>query len=86
MDCSLFFFFQAEDGIRDFCLSRGLGDVYKRQVLLQTYDGVKILCNRENVPDLSSSGMEKGADLRVTFNPAKSRTSNIYTCIKFEDP
>ena len=29
----LFFFFQAEDGIRDFCLSRGLGDVYKRQAL-----------------------------------------------------
>ena len=28
------FFFQAEDGIRDFCLSRGLGDVYKRQVQL----------------------------------------------------
>ena len=27
-----FFFFQAEDGIRDFCLSRGLGDVYKRQL------------------------------------------------------
>ena len=22
---------KAEDGIRDFCLSRGLGDVYKRQ-------------------------------------------------------
>ena len=55
-------------------------------VLLQTYDGVKILCSRENVPDLSLSGMEEGADLRVTFNPAKSRTSNIYTCIKFEDP
>ena len=31
--CFLFFFFQAEDGIRDFCLSRGLGDVYKRQVI-----------------------------------------------------
>ncbi len=27
-----FFFFQAEDGIRDFCLSRGLGDVFKGQV------------------------------------------------------
>ena len=36
----VFFFFQAEDGIRDFCLSRGLGDVYKRQV-----------CREEN-PDL----------------------------------
>ena len=29
--CSLFFFFQAEDGIRDLVRSRGLGDVYKRQ-------------------------------------------------------
>ena len=27
------FFFQAEDGIRDLVRSRGLGDVYKRQVL-----------------------------------------------------
>ena len=29
--CVLFFFFQAEDGIRDLVRSRGLGDVYKRQ-------------------------------------------------------
>ena len=29
---SLCFFFQAEDGIRDLVRSRGLGDVYKRQV------------------------------------------------------
>ena len=28
----LFFFFQAEDGIRDLVRSRGLGDVYKRQM------------------------------------------------------
>ena len=31
---SCFFFFQAEDGIRDAQESRGLGDVYKRQQLL----------------------------------------------------
>ena len=31
MWCSVFFFFQAEDGIRDLVRSRGLGDVYKRQ-------------------------------------------------------
>ena len=30
VDC-IFFFFQAEDGIRDLVRSRGLGDVYKRQ-------------------------------------------------------
>ena len=28
---SYFFFFQAEDGIRELVRSRGLGDVYKRQ-------------------------------------------------------
>eukprot|EP00658_Telonema_sp_P-2_P025702 TRINITY_DN20352_c0_g1_i13.p1 TRINITY_DN20352_c0_g1~~TRINITY_DN20352_c0_g1_i13.p1 ORF type:complete len:275 (-),score=51.38 TRINITY_DN20352_c0_g1_i13:269-1093(-) len=32
-----FFFFQAEDGIRDAQESRGLGDVYKRQVLEGRY-------------------------------------------------
>ena len=34
LECILisdFFFFQAEDGIRDLVRSRGLGDVYKRQ-------------------------------------------------------
>ena len=28
------FFFQAEDGIRDLVRSRGLGDVYKRQIYI----------------------------------------------------
>ena len=31
------FFFQAEDGIRDLVRSRGLGDVYKRQVLVSSH-------------------------------------------------
>mgnify|MGYP007068766363 CR=1 FL=1 len=30
--CVVVFFFQAEDGIRDAQESRGLGDVYKRQL------------------------------------------------------
>ena len=38
MTIFLFFFFQAEDGIRDFCLSRGLGDVYKRQQQAQLHE------------------------------------------------
>ena len=29
---TVIFFFQAEDGIRDLVRSRGLGDVYKRQM------------------------------------------------------
>eukprot|EP00828_Plagiopyla_frontata_P016973 TRINITY_DN22159_c0_g1_i1.p1 TRINITY_DN22159_c0_g1~~TRINITY_DN22159_c0_g1_i1.p1 ORF type:complete len:158 (-),score=12.21 TRINITY_DN22159_c0_g1_i1:29-502(-) len=47
----LFFFFQAEDGIRDFCLSRGLGDVYKRQIQMrcsqQTYAEVNYTFDEE---------------------------------------
>ena len=31
------FFLQAEDGIRDLVRSRGLGDVYKRQILPGAY-------------------------------------------------
>ena len=33
------FFFQAEDGIRDSVASRGLGDVYKRQLLKGRVEG-----------------------------------------------
>ena len=35
-----FFFFQAEDGIRDLVRSRGLGDVYKRQDKIRYRDAV----------------------------------------------
>mgnify|MGYP003381585496 CR=1 FL=1 len=34
-----FFFFQAEDGIRDLVRSRGLGDVYKRQARMLARGG-----------------------------------------------
>ena len=37
------FFFQAEDGIRDLVRSRGLGDVYKRQVVEWA------ICNNDKV-------------------------------------
>ena len=42
MVCFFFFFFQAEDGIRDLVRSRGLGDVYKRQVFNLSVDELKI--------------------------------------------
>ena len=41
--CVFFFFCQAEDGIRGLVRSRGLGDVYKRQVWDE-------YCRREGVP------------------------------------
>ena len=41
-----FFFFQAEDGIRDLVRSRGLGDVYKRQVHFQARISASIFWSR----------------------------------------
>ena len=37
-----FFFFQAEDGIRYLVRSRGLGDVYKRQVVDRELEGLGV--------------------------------------------
>eukprot|EP00657_Telonema_sp_P-1_P002706 TRINITY_DN16274_c0_g1_i2.p1 TRINITY_DN16274_c0_g1~~TRINITY_DN16274_c0_g1_i2.p1 ORF type:complete len:167 (-),score=48.65 TRINITY_DN16274_c0_g1_i2:240-740(-) len=44
----VFFFFQAEDGIRDLVRSRGLGDVYKRQ----NYDAII----ESDTPSISAFG------------------------------
>ena len=52
----MYFFFQAEDGIRDLVRSRGLGDVYKRQqspvnflrVLSDCFVCSIFLCNQDN--------------------------------------
>ena len=49
--CCWFFFFQAEDGIRDLVRSRGLGDVYKRQVELQLRE-VELLRQRHGAHHL----------------------------------
>ena len=62
----LFVFFQAEDGIRDLVRSRGLGDVYKRQVdRMREHTG-----ERPNV-DLASP------DLRVSLRFARQRVTAV---------
>ena len=45
MAVCVFFFFQAEDGIRDLVRSRGLGDVYKRQVYAEATTVVPLIVN-----------------------------------------
>ena len=55
------FFFQAEDGIRDLVRSRGLGDVYKRQV--------EELRRIEGVGRVQLFGAEQA--MRIWVDPAK---------------
>ena len=57
-----FFFFQAEDGIRDLVRSRGLGDVYKRQDTAGTFvstsdDGIFRYDKNQNQWVLSNFGL-----------------------------
>ena len=57
------FFFQAEDGIRDLVRSRGLGDVYKRQVVeeLRLVGLGKFRCDRpERIVDLVETHLDAG--------------------------
>ena len=56
MWCGLFFFFQAEDGIRDLVRSRGLGDVYKRQSVF--YPGGSVSVATKATP-ISNRGAER---------------------------
>eukprot|EP00658_Telonema_sp_P-2_P021181 TRINITY_DN18423_c0_g1_i1.p2 TRINITY_DN18423_c0_g1~~TRINITY_DN18423_c0_g1_i1.p2 ORF type:complete len:113 (-),score=41.63 TRINITY_DN18423_c0_g1_i1:340-678(-) len=55
--CIFFFFFQAEDGIRDAQESRGLGDVYKRQVRAHQVveDGFEFLGGQRQLVTLFSA-------------------------------
>ena len=67
---TVFFFFQAEDGIRDLVRSRGLGDVYKRQFISQSPIFVLI-------PD--KLGVNASKDLIFTKYPL----STIYFCLLY---
>ncbi len=48
-----FYFFQAEDSIRDLVRSRGLGDVYERQVLGNPSGAISVLWIRRLLQFLS---------------------------------
>ena len=54
------FFFQAEDGIRDPEMSRGLGDVYKRQViyLFCVFKVFRFISTHEVIPPISGSNLK----------------------------
>ena len=55
-----YFFFQAEDGIRDLVRSRGLGDVYKRQVQGDT--AARLFCLDLQAELVSIAGVYKTSE------------------------
>src|SRR5664279_2240564 len=65
-----FFFFQAEDGIRDRSPSRGLGDVYKRQ----TFDSVSVRFGYMFFPDVAKAT----ADFARVLKPGGRVCSSVW--------
>ena len=63
---SLFFFFQAEDGIRDAQESRGLGDVYKRQGY-DVVDGPEVETEWHNFDALNLGPDHPARSMQDTF-------------------
>ena len=57
-----FFFFQAEDGIRDLVRSRGLGDVYKRQLHIDGGVAEEVLRPGADVADLLAAVVVAGQE------------------------
>ena len=66
MGC-FFFFFQAEDGIRDLVRSRGLGDVYKRQV---QYKGITMRVYWVRMKGQANWKMLVSTDQKLSFTSA----------------
>ena len=64
----VFFFFQAEDGIRDLVRSRGLGDVYKRQ-LWKAFSSQKEKLDDDAFAELLSSKVHQSvADVMLKWD------------------
>ena len=54
-------------------------------VTIQTFDGAMDTFRLEKAKDQSTSGLEYGSDIRITFRPSSSEVSNIYTALKIQD-
>ena len=75
----LFFFFQAEDGIRDAQESRGLGDVYKRQTHISPIISSRcISCHSGNNPQ---AGL-----LLENYNQVRNSSENGLLIQRINDP
>ena len=62
-----FFFFQAEDGIRDLVRSRGLGDVYKRQVPLRLVRADRAAGEAEDFESADGAALIVGVDAGLSL-------------------
>jgi len=76
------FFFQAEDGIRDLVRSRGLGDVYKRQVLDNDFIvGLHQKNDPKKISELDFASIEEHFETAKNIIPDLFTDHSLYTYV-----
>lgn len=54
-------------------------------VTIQTYDNAMITFRTDQAQNASTGDLAIGCGVRITYNPASSAQTNIYSCLKIED-
>ena len=54
-------------------------------VSIRTPDGAFVTCRRDGIPDSSTSSLENGSSLSVTFDPESSRNTSILKSLHLQD-
>lgn len=68
-----------------FTISGDIAASTANTITILTYDGMYITCNIESASNTSTGGLLTGSSVKITFNPADSRQTNIYKALKIED-
>lgn len=54
-------------------------------ITIMSPDGISLTFFTDTAQNSSTGGLLTGSSVKLTFDPAESRNTNIYTCIKIED-
>lgn len=76
---------QLKKSAASFTVSGEITGSTSNTITILSYDGMSLTFFTDTAVNSSTGGLLIGSNVRLTFNPADSRASNIYTCIKIED-
>ena len=54
-------------------------------ITIMSPDGISLTFFTDTAQNSSTGGLLTGSSVKLTFDPAESRNTNIYTCVKIED-
>lgn len=67
------------------CVSGEITGSTANTITILSDDGMSLTFLTDSAENLSSGGLLTGSRVKLTFNPAQSRETNVYPCLKIED-